>query len=169
VKPAGVERRTVPVVTTVEVAVDVAMIVVEKNSVLNMVTFARSADHSSNMGSYREYSLVLVATMVSVDCCAVVVMVEVKVSVRVVVCAFGVIVFVVCAQAFTKAVNGNPIVLVDVGTFFTDETPSLVLQNPSVQPALTMLADCKVVAMRPKVKRMAIGMCCAWLREDSNG
>jgi hypothetical protein len=54
------------------------------------------------------------------------------VSVRVVVCALGVIVFVVDAQAFTKAVNGNPIVLVDVRTFFTKETPSLVLYNPLV-------------------------------------
>jgi hypothetical protein len=70
--------------------------------------------------------------MVSVDCCAVVVMVEVKVSVRVVVCALGVIVFVIDAQAFIKAVNGNPIVLVDVRTFFTKETPSLVLYNPLV-------------------------------------
>jgi hypothetical protein len=94
--------------------------------------------------------------MVSVDCCAVVVIVEVKVSVRVVVCAFGVIVFVVDAQAFTKAVNGNPIVLVDVGTFFTEETPSLVLHKPSVHPALTMLAVCKVAATNPKVKRMAV-------------
>jgi hypothetical protein len=99
---------------------------------------------------------VLVVKIVSVDCCAVVVIVEMKVSVKVVVCAFGVIVFVVDAQAFIKAVNGNPIVLVDVGTFFTEETPSIVLHNPSVQLALTMLAVCKVAAMTPEVKRMAV-------------
>jgi hypothetical protein len=118
------------------------MIVVENDSVFVVVSFAWLADHSSQQGSNRKYSPVLVVRMVSVDCCAVVVMVEVKVSVRVVVCALGVIVFVVDAQAFTKAVNGNPIVLVDVGTFFTEETPSLVVHNPSVQPALTMLAVC---------------------------
>ena len=96
---------------------------------------------------------------VSVNCSAVSTTIEVDVSVKVVVAAFGVIVLVVDAQTCTKAVNGRPIVLVDLGTFCTDETPSFVLHRPSARPALTVLAACKAVAR--KTTRMGAWIYCA--------